>query len=90
MLGSVSAIRHCRDDDRATILAIVNAAAEAYRSVIPADRWHDPYMPLEELDGEIGRADLQHPAFRPASPYDPRRASIVRAHKMRDRKFSKH
>jgi len=39
---------------------------------------------------QTGRADFQHPAFRPASPYDPRRASIVRAHKMRDRKFSKH
>ena len=46
-------IRPCRDDDRAAILAIVNAAAEAYRGVIPADRWHEPYMPLEELDGEI-------------------------------------
>ena len=29
------------------ILAIVNAAAEAYRGVIPADRWHEPYMPRE-------------------------------------------
>ena len=46
-------VRRCRDDDRAAILAIVNAAAEAYRGVIPADRWHDPYMPADELDGEI-------------------------------------
>jgi GNAT superfamily N-acetyltransferase len=46
-------VRRCRDDDRDAILAIVNAAAEAYRGVIPADRWHDPYMPAEELDGEI-------------------------------------
>jgi len=37
-------IRQCRDDETSTILAIVNAAAEAYRDVIPADRWHDPYM----------------------------------------------
>jgi GNAT superfamily N-acetyltransferase len=58
VLGSVSTIRPCRDDDRATILAIVNAAAEAYRSVIPADRWHDPYMPLEELDEEIASGVL--------------------------------
>ena len=35
------------------MLAIVNAAAQAYRGVIPADRWHEPYMPREELDGEI-------------------------------------
>ena len=46
-------VRRCRDDDRDAILAIVNAAAEAYRGVIPADRWHDPYMPAGELDGEI-------------------------------------
>ena len=35
------------------MLAIINAAAEAYRGVIPADRWHDPYMPADELDSEI-------------------------------------
>src|SRR5215211_6165473 len=51
--NSVSRIRLCRDDERPAILAIVNAAAEAYRGVIPADRWHEPYMPAEELDGEI-------------------------------------
>ena len=49
----MAAIRECRDDDRGAILAIVNSAAEAYRGVIPADRWHEPYMPAEELDGEI-------------------------------------
>jgi hypothetical protein len=47
------AIRRCRDDDRDRILAIVNAAAEAYRGVIPADRWRDPYMDSAELDAEI-------------------------------------
>jgi GNAT superfamily N-acetyltransferase len=46
-------IRPCRDDEREAILAIVNAAAEAYRGVIPADRWHEPYMSSEELAGEI-------------------------------------
>jgi GNAT superfamily N-acetyltransferase len=46
-------IRRCRDDEREAILAIVNAAAEAYRDVIPPDRWQDPYMPGEELDDEI-------------------------------------
>jgi len=48
-----STIRVCRTDDRSAILAIVNAAAEAYRGVIPSDRWHDPYMPAHELDAEI-------------------------------------
>ena len=45
--------RPCHDDERDEILAIVNAAAEAYRGVIPADRWHEPYMSRAELDGEI-------------------------------------
>jgi GNAT superfamily N-acetyltransferase len=49
----MSGIRPCRDDERPLILAIVNAAAEAYRGVIPADRWHEPYMPAEQLDAEI-------------------------------------
>ncbi len=46
-------IRRCREEERETILEIVNAAAEAYRGVIPADRWHEPYMGVGELDGEI-------------------------------------
>jgi GNAT superfamily N-acetyltransferase len=25
----------------------------AYKGVIPADRWHEPYMPLEALEAEI-------------------------------------
>jgi GNAT superfamily N-acetyltransferase len=49
----VSSIRPSRDDERAAILATINAAAEAYRGVIPADRWHEPYMPAAELDHEI-------------------------------------
>jgi GNAT superfamily N-acetyltransferase len=46
-------VRPCRDDERAAIVAIVNAAAQAYRGVIPVDRWHEPYMPRDELDDEI-------------------------------------
>ncbi len=37
----------------AAVLAIVNEAAQAYRGVIPADRWREPYMPPEELENEI-------------------------------------
>jgi GNAT superfamily N-acetyltransferase len=43
----------CHEEERAAILAIVNAAAEAYRGVIPVDRWHEPYMSARELDSEI-------------------------------------
>ena len=46
-------IRKSRDDDVETILAIINDAAEAYRGVVPADRWHEPYMPADELAKEI-------------------------------------
>lgn len=46
-------IRLCRDDEVTTVLAIVNSAAEAYRGVIPPDRWHEPYMSLQELRAEI-------------------------------------
>ena len=38
-------IRKSRAADTAAILAIINAAAQVYRGVIPADRWHEPYMP---------------------------------------------
>ena len=46
-------IRPCVDSDVPNILAIVNDAAQAYQGVIPADCWHEPYMPLEELKDEI-------------------------------------
>jgi N-acetylglutamate synthase-like GNAT family acetyltransferase len=46
-------IRRCRDDERGEVLAIVNSAAVAYRGVIPADRWREPYMPASELDEAI-------------------------------------
>ncbi|HEV2787222.1 MAG TPA: GNAT family N-acetyltransferase [Solirubrobacteraceae bacterium] len=51
----MATIRLCRDDERAAISAIVNAAAEAYRGVIAPDRWREPYMPRAELDAEIAR-----------------------------------
>ena len=46
-------IRLCTSEDRDRIFEIVNQAAQAYRETIPADRWHEPYMPMEELESEI-------------------------------------
>ena len=46
-------IRPAEEKDFAQILAIVNDAAQAYRGVIPADRWHEPYMPRAELAKEM-------------------------------------
>ena len=49
----MGAIRPCGEDESAEILAIVNAAAEAYRGVIPAESWHEPYMSARDLEREI-------------------------------------
>jgi GNAT superfamily N-acetyltransferase len=49
----MSRIRPCRDDEQPAMLAIINAAAAAYRCAIPADRWHEPYMAAGELEREI-------------------------------------
>jgi len=46
-------VRRSTPADVPAIFAIVNDAAQAYRGVIPADRWHEPYMPMAELEGEI-------------------------------------
>ena len=49
----MTTIRLCRSDEYATMRAIINAAAEAYRGVIPSDCWHEPYMLLKELETEV-------------------------------------
>ena len=46
-------VRRCQVEERERILEIINAAAVAYRGVIPDDCWHEPYMPASELDREI-------------------------------------
>jgi GNAT superfamily N-acetyltransferase len=46
-------IRPCIDADLPAMLDIINDAACAYRGIIPADRWREPYMPLDELHAEI-------------------------------------
>ena len=46
-------IRICCEVDVEVICTIINDSAQAYRGVIPADRWHEPYMTLDELTSEI-------------------------------------
>jgi GNAT superfamily N-acetyltransferase len=48
-----SVIRPCAPAEVPAILSIVNDAARAYEGVIPADCWHEPYMPRSELEEEI-------------------------------------
>ena len=50
---STPTIRPCRDDEHETIRTIINAAAEAYRGVIPADCFHEPYMSADGRRSEI-------------------------------------
>jgi N-acetylglutamate synthase-like GNAT family acetyltransferase len=46
-------IRRCTGADEPAILEIINDGAKAYRGVIPADRWHEPYMSRAALAAEI-------------------------------------
>ncbi|HWA13739.1 MAG TPA: GNAT family N-acetyltransferase [Burkholderiales bacterium] len=46
-------LRPCTCADFDAIHAIINDAAAAYRGVIPADCWHEPYMTREALAAEI-------------------------------------
>ena len=46
-------IRLCREGEVPFIESIINEAARAYEGVIPADCWHEPYMPRADLMKEI-------------------------------------
>lgn len=46
-------IRHCTEADLPAIEAVINEGAQAYRGVIPPDRWHEPYMTSSALRAEI-------------------------------------
>ena len=46
-------ILKCEQKDFKQIYEIINDAASAYRGVIPADSWHEPYMTEDELKTQI-------------------------------------
>jgi GNAT superfamily N-acetyltransferase len=46
-------IRSLLPSDFDTILKVINDAAQAYKGIIPADRWKEPYMSAGELKEEI-------------------------------------
>jgi GNAT superfamily N-acetyltransferase len=48
-----SVIRMCRESEIPALFRIINDAAQVYKGVIPEDRWHEPYMSLQELRQEI-------------------------------------
>jgi N-acetylglutamate synthase-like GNAT family acetyltransferase len=46
-------VRSATPADFQRIYEIINDAAIAYKGIIPADRWHEPYMPQAELEEQI-------------------------------------
>ena len=48
-------IRECNGKDMVKIYNIINQAAEAYKGVIEADCYHQPYMTEDELKKEMRR-----------------------------------
>ena len=48
-------ICQCHPDDAPRIYFIINEAARAYEGVIPPDCYHQPYMPMGELEQEMKR-----------------------------------
>jgi GNAT superfamily N-acetyltransferase len=46
-------IRCCDNHDFDQILSTINDGAQAYKGVIPLDRWKEPYMSKSELKHEI-------------------------------------
>ena len=48
-------IRPCNQADLGRMCEVINDAATAYESAIPADCYHQPYMPLDELEQEMRR-----------------------------------
>lgn len=46
-------IRECNESELEIIYEIINDASIAYKGHIPADRWKEPYMSMDELTHEI-------------------------------------
>ncbi len=46
-------IRPVTADHLRQLFDIINDGAQVYQGVIPEDCWHDPYMTMEELRGEL-------------------------------------
>ena len=48
-------IRQSRPDEIDRLYVIINEAAKAYEGELEPDCYHEPYMPMEELKGELKR-----------------------------------
>jgi len=47
--NDIEMVRGLLPSDFGAVLKVINDAAQAYKGVIPNDRWKEPYMPAEEL-----------------------------------------
>lgn len=56
----IHVVRPCRFDETEAMLAIINAAATVYEGAIPADCWHRPYMPANQITSEMAAGVVFH------------------------------
>lgn len=61
-------IRRCDADEFEVICEIINDAARAYKGVIPADRWTEPYMARDELRHEVSKGIVFWGYFEGTAP----------------------
>jgi GNAT superfamily N-acetyltransferase len=48
-------IKKLSPEDTSIIYEVINKAARAYQGIIPEDRYHEPYMPEQELRREMAK-----------------------------------
>ncbi len=46
-------IRSLTSSDIKTVFRVINESTQAYKGIIPADQWKEPYMPIDELKEEV-------------------------------------
>jgi GNAT superfamily N-acetyltransferase len=63
-MSGPATVRLCSASDELAMWEVINDAAQAYRGVIAADCWKEPYMPLAELREEIGAGVIFHGYFQ--------------------------
>ena len=61
-------IRQCRPDEVDRLYLIINEAAKAYEGELEPDCYHQPYMPVNELRGELKRVTFYGYIHVDASP----------------------
>jgi N-acetylglutamate synthase-like GNAT family acetyltransferase len=48
-------ITPCQTSELPVVADVINESAMAYKGIIPADRWHEPNMPLADLESEVAK-----------------------------------